>query len=331
MPENLQVLLAARPKGAVGPECFALREAPLPEPAHGEVLVRHRFLSLDPYMRGRMDDVRSYSPPVALGAVMEGQSVGQVVADAAGFRAGEWVLGGRGWQLYSAVPAAGLSRIDAEAAPPSAYLGVLGMPGTTAWVGVTKILGVKPGETFCVSAASGAVGQVAGQLAKRIGARAVGIAGGAGKCRHVVEALGFDACCDHRDAALAQHLAEACPDGVDAAFENTGAAPLHAVWPLLNEFARVAFCGMVGETSADPRPPGPSLVQVVRKRLRLEGFIVYDHPREFAAWRKLGAGLLARGELAWREDVTQGLERAPEAFRAMLAGRNFGKTVVALG
>ena len=326
---NLRVTLRARPEGAPGREHFAVAEAPPPEPAPGEVLVRHRFLSLDPYMRGRMDAARSYSAPVEVGAVMEGQSVGQVVSSTVpGWTAGEWVLGGRGWQRFSAVPAAALVRIDADAAPPSAWLGVLGMPGTTAWVGTTAIAPVRPGETFVVSAASGAVGSVAGQVARQMGARVVGIAGGAEKCAFVTGELDFDACVDHRAGSFPEALAEACPDGVDAYFENVGGAVQRAVWPLLNDFARVAMCGMVAEYNARPPAPGPNLMQVVRKRLNLRGFIVSDHPRAFAEWRATGARWLREGRLRYREDVVQGLEKAPDAFAGLLEGRNFGKLVV---
>ncbi len=326
---NLRVTLRARPEGAPNRDHFAVAEAPPPEPAPGEVLVRNRFLSLDPYMRGRMDAAKSYAAPVEIGAVMEGQSVGQVVsATVPGWRAGEWVLGGRGWQRFSAVPAAALVRIDADAAPPSAWLGVLGMPGTTAWVGTTIVAPVRPGETFVVSAASGAVGSVAGQIARQMGARVVGIAGGAEKCAHVAGELDFDACVDRRAGDLAGALAEACPDGVDVYFENVGGAVQRAVWPLLNEFGRVAMCGMVAEYNARPPAPGPSLMQVVRKRLSLRGFIVNDHPRAFAEWRAVGARWLREGRLRHREDVVRGLENAPEAFAGMLEGRNFGKLVV---
>lgn len=225
---NRQFLLAERPKGEPTDATLKLTETPVPTPGPGQMLLRTEYLSLDPYMRGRMNDVKSYAPPVALGAVMEGQSVGQVVSGP-GFEPGTWVLGGRGWQHYCSVPPHLLVPVDAEAAPPSAYLGVLGMPGTTAWVGCTEIAPVKPGETFVVAAASGAVGAVAGQIARRMGARVVGIAGGAEKCAYVRDELGFDACVDHRGEDLPAALAEACPRGIDVYFENVGGAVQRAV------------------------------------------------------------------------------------------------------
>ncbi len=325
---NLRVLLAARPGGAATAEHFRIVEEPPPAPRPGEALLRHRFLSLDPYMRGRMNDAKSYAAPVAVGDVMEGQSVAQVVDDPTGrFRAGEWVLGGKGWQRFSAVPVHLLQPIDPDAAPPSAHLGVLGMPGTTAWAGVTEIATPKPGETFVVSAASGAVGSVAGQIARRMGARVVGIAGGAEKCAFVRDELRFDDCVDHRAPDFADRLAAALPNGVDSYFENVGGAVQAAIWPLLNDFARIAFCGMVAEYQGDTRP-GPNLAAVIRKRLTLRGFIVYDFPRAAPTWRATGAAWLRDGTLRYREDLTRGLENAPDAFLGLLAGRNFGKAVV---
>ncbi|MHB0705971.1 NADP-dependent oxidoreductase [Roseomonas mucosa] len=326
---NPLIRLARRPTGIPTTEDLVYEEAPVPQPAPGEVLVRNRFLSLDPYMRGRMNDVKSYAPPVALGAVMEGQSVGQVVSGP-GFEPGTWVLGGRGWQHYCSVPPHLLVPVDAEAAPPSAYLGVLGMPGTTAWVGCTEIAPVKPGETFVVAAASGAVGAVAGQIARRMGARVVGIAGGAEKCAYVRDELGFDACVDHRGEDLPAALAEACPRGIDVYFENVGGAVQRAVWPLLNPFARVAMCGMVAEYNDGTPAPGLNLMSAVRNKLSIRGFIVGDHPRQFPVWRETGARWLREGVLTYREDVVHGLRNAPRAFAGLLSGKNFGKLVVAL-
>ncbi|UFN49879.1 NADP-dependent oxidoreductase [Roseomonas sp. OT10] len=328
---NLQIRLARRPEGAPQPGDFSLVETAPPDMAPGEVLVRHRYLSLDPYMRGRMDDAKSYAAAVGLGEVMQGQSVGQVVASTVpGFAPGDWVLGGQGWQRLSAVPAGGLLKLDPEAAPLTAWLGVLGMPGTTAWVGTTRIAVPRPGETFVVSAASGAVGSVAGQIAKRMGARVVGIAGGPEKCAFVTDTLGFDDGVDHRAEDFPARLAAACPEGIDVYFENVGGAVQHAVWPLLRDFGRVAFCGMVAEYNTRPPAPGPSLMQVVRKRLSLRGFIVMDHPDAFAEWRRTGARWLREGALQYREDVVQGLEKAPDAFLGLLGGKNFGKLIVAI-
>ena len=329
MPEsNLRILLAARPEGAATLDHFRAVEEPRPAPRPGEALLRHRYLSLDPYMRGRMNATKSYAKPVEVGGVMEGQSVAQVVEDPTGrFRPGDWVLGGQGWQRFSAVPVGGLHRLNPDAAPLTTHLGVLGMPGTTAWAGCTEIARPAPGETFVVSAASGAVGAVAGQIARRMGARAVGVAGGPEKCAYVRDELGFDDCVDHRAPDFPDRLAAACPNGIDAYFENVGGAVQRAVWPLLNDFARIAFCGMVAEYQGDAAP-GPNLGPVVRKRLNLRGFIVSDFPRAFPTWRATGAAWLRDGTLRYREDVTRGLENAPAAFLGLLAGGNFGKAVV---
>jgi hypothetical protein len=327
---NLQVLLRRRPQGEPTPDDFEIREAPAPEPAEGEVLVRARFLSLDPYMRGRMSDAKSYAKPVEIGAVMEGQTVGEVAASRApGFAPGDAVLGGFGWQRFSAVPAARLFKVDPDEAPLSASLGVLGMPGLTAWVGLEDIGQPKTGETVVVSAASGAVGQVVGQIAKLRGCRVVGIAGGEAKCAFVTGELGFDACVDHRGGDLKARLDAACPDGVDVYWENVGGAVQAAVFPRLNDFARMVMCGMIAEyNDASPRP-GPNLMACVRKRLRIQGFIVSD-----GGWQRYGRfraemlGWMRDGRMKWREDVVDGLRAAPQAFIGLLKGANFGKLVV---
>lgn len=337
MPGNLQILLARRPKGAPVAEDFRLVDAAIPEPAEGEVLVRHRFLSLDPYQRGRMDDAKSYAKPVELGAVMECGAVGQVAASRdARFKEGDWVLGGYGWQTFSARPGKTLVKLDPAEAPPSTALGVLGMPGLTAWVGLEDIGEPKEGETVVVSAASGAVGQVVGQLAKIRGARVVGIAGGRAKCDFVTGTLGFDAAVDHRGDLDAQ-LDAACPDGVDVYWENVGGAVQAAVFPRFRDFGRMVMCGMIAQyntatgAAASGAPAGPNLGPVVRKRLRIQGFIVSD-----SGWKRYGrfrAEMLDHmeaGRMVWREDVVKGLEAAPAAFIGMLEGRNFGKQVVAL-
>ncbi len=333
---NLRILLARRPQGAPVAADFTIEEAAPPVPQDGEVLVRHRFLSLDPYMRGRMSDAKSYARPVAIGAVMEGACVGHVVQSRSpGFAPGDAVLGGFGWQRFSAVPAARLIRLDEAEAPLSANLGVLGMPGLTAWTGLTDIGRPKPGETVVVSAASGAVGQVAGQIAQRRGARVVGIAGGAAKCAFVTGTLGFDACLDHR-GDLAAQLDAACPDGIDVYWENVGGAVQAAVFPRLRDFGRMVMCGMIAQYNEAPgadaagAPAGPNLGPVVRKRLHIQGFIVSDTgwPR-YATFRQDMLGWIRDG-LVWREDVVQGLARAPEAFIGLLTGQNFGKLVVAI-
>ncbi|HMD65962.1 MAG TPA: NADP-dependent oxidoreductase [Stellaceae bacterium] len=329
---NRQVLLKRRPTGSPTLADFAITDAPLPDPAEGEALVRGIYLSLDPYMRGRISGVRSYARPVEVGAVMEGGVVGEVVRSRdPAFREGDYVLGGYGWQLYSAVPGKALLKLDAAEAPLSTSLGVLGMPGLSAYVGLSEIGRPQRGETVVISAASGAVGAVAGQLAKRAGTRVVGVAGGTDKCRYVEAELGFDACIDHRSADLGAALDRACPKGIDVYWENVGGPVQQAVFPRLNDFGRMVMCGMVSEyNDLEPRP-GPNLVSAVRRRLRIQGFIVSDQWQRFGEYRAMAAPLLKSGELKYREDIVDGLDRAPEAFIGLLQGRNFGKLVVRLG
>jgi NADPH-dependent curcumin reductase len=326
---NLQVLLRRRPRGEPVAEDFEIVETPVPQPGPGEVLVRARYLSLDPYMRGRMSDAKSYSAPVEIGAVMEGQTAGEVVAsDAPGFAPGDTVLGGFGWQRFSVVQPGRLFRIDPTEAPLSASLGVLGMPGLTAWVGLEDIGQPKAGETVVVSAASGAVGQVVGQIARIRGCKVVGIAGGAQKCGFVTEVLGFDACIDHR-GDLAAQLDRHCPQGIDVYWENVGGAVQRAVFPRLNDHARMVMCGMIAEYNDTEARPGPNLMAAVRKRLRIQGFIVSDSgwPR-YPQFRREMLGWMQAGRMAWREDVVAGLRQAPEAFIGLLKGSNFGKLVI---
>jgi len=328
---NRQVLLRQRPAGVPTPADFEIAEAPLPEPREGEVLVRGIFLSLDPYMRGRISGQRSYARPVEVGAVMEGRVVGKVAHSRdPNFREGDYVLGGFGWQLYSAVPASALLRLDPVEAPLSTALGVLGMPGFTAFVGLDEIGKPQRDETVVVSAASGAVGAVVGQLAKREGARVIGIAGGPDKCRYVETELGFDACIDHRSADLADVLDRACPNGIDVYWENVGGAVQQAVFPRLNDFGRIVMCGMVAEYNDTEPRPGPNLMGAVRKRLRIQGFIVSDRWQRFGEYRAMAAPLVRKGELKYREDIVEGLDRAPEAFIGLLQGRNFGKLLIKL-
>src|SRR6202045_3307069 len=329
---NRQVLLKRRPTGVPTPADFEIADAPLPDPGAGEGLGPGIYLSLDPYMRGRISGVRSYAKPTEIGAVIEGRVVGAVARSRdPAFREGDYVLGGYGWQLYSAVPGQGLLKLDPSEAPLSTALGVLGIPGLTAFVGLSEIGRPQRGETVVVSAASGAVGAVAGQLAKRAGARVVGIAGGADKCRYVEGELGFDACINHRSADLEAALGRACPKGIDVYWENVGGAVQQAVFPRLNDFGRMVMCGMVAEyNDIEPRP-GPNLTSAVRRRLRIQGFIVSDQWQRFAEYRALAAPLVKRGELKYREDIIDGLDRAPEAFIGLLQGRNFGKLVVKLG
>jgi NADPH-dependent curcumin reductase len=333
MPEtNRQVLLNRRPNGMPVPEDFAIVDAAVPEPGEGQVLLRGIYLSLDPYMRGRISGQQSYARPTGIGEVIEGRVVGQVArSHHPGFREGDFAAGGFGWQTHSAVDGATLQKLDPAAAPISTALGILGMPGLTAYVGLRTIGLPKAGETVVISAASGAVGAVAGQLAKREGCRVVGIAGGADKCRYVTDELGFDACLDHRSANLAGALDAACPKGIDVYFENVGGAVQAAVYPRLNDHARMIMCGMIAEyNDATPRP-GPSLVAAVRKRLRIQGFIVSDHAALRPDYLALAAPLVKSGAIKYREDIVDGIDNAPAAFIGLLQGRNFGKLLVRLG
>jgi NADPH-dependent curcumin reductase len=328
---NRRVLLRQRPNGVPSTADFLIVEAPIPDPADGEVLVRGIYLSLDPYMRGRISATRSYAKPVEPGDVMEGRVVGRVERSRdPAFRDGDYVVGGYGWQLYSAVPGAGLVKLDPAEAPLSTALGILGMPGLTAYVGLAEIGRPQPGETVVVSAASGAVGAVVGQLAKRLGAHVVGIAGGADKCRFVERELGFNAALDHRAPGLGAALDRACPNGIDVYFENVGGAVQQAVFPRLNDFARMVMCGMVAEYNDTEPRPGPNLTAAVRKRLKIQGFIVSDQWQRWGEYRAMAAPLVRSGALKYREDIVDGLDRAPEAFIGLLQGKNFGKLLVRL-
>ena len=326
------VVLKRRPSGEPGRQDFELREDAVPAPAPGEVVTRTIWLSIDPYMRGRLREQQTYAVAIGIGDVMTGETVGEVVASGdPRFAPGDVVVGPRGWQTHCVAKADAVVKLPRDAAPLSAYLGVLGMPGATAYRGVSEILQPKPGETVVVSAASGAVGSIAGQLAKRAGARVVGIAGGAEKCLFVQDSLGFDDCVDHRSIDLRAELAAACPNGIDGYFENVGGEVQAAVFDLLNPFARVAMCGMVSQYNEAVFPPGPNLGFVVGKRVLIQGFIVSDKPEKLAEWRTLAAPWVADGSLVYREDAHDGLENAPEALAAILQGRNFGKLLVRVG
>ena len=334
---NRQWLLVSRPQGEASVDNFRLIERPLPELQDAQVLVRHHYLSLDPYMRGRMNDAKSYAAPQPLNEVMVGGTAGEVVASrSAGFSAGDFVLTFGGWQEYSVVADAQrgvLRKVDTSRIPLAAYLGVVGMPGVTAWYGLTQIIVPKQGETVVVSAASGAVGGVVGQLAKARGCRVVGIAGGPEKCSYVERELGFDACVDykaHRDLkALAAALKAACPAGIDGVFENVGGVNLDAVMLRTNAFARIAVCGMISGYDGTPIPmANPSLILI--NRLKVQGFIVSEHMELWPqALKELGA-MVAAGQLKYRESVAHGIAAAPEAFLGVLKGRNFGKQLVKL-
>ena len=337
---NRQIVLASRPQGEAGVDNFRLVETALPGPdelADGQVLVRHHFLSLDPYMRGRMNDSRSYAQPQPLDEVMIGGTAGEVIASRnPHFAVGDAVVGMGGWQEHALVDATQrgvLQKVDIRQVPLSAYLGAVGMPGVTAWYGLVKIIDPQPGQTITVSAASGAVGSAVGQLAKARGCRVVGLAGGAEKCAHVVDELGFDVCIDYRQhpdlKSMSAALKAACPAGIDGHFENVGGLILDAVMLRANAFSRVAMCGMIAGYDGQPLPmANPALILV--NRMKIEGFIVSEH---MAVWpealRELGAGV-ATGTLKYRESIAQGLEHAPEAFIGLLKGRNFGKQLVKL-
>ena len=326
---NRQILLKSRPEGSPNLDNFELVEKPIPTPGEGEVLMRTLYLSLDPYMRGRMSAAKSYAKPAAVGEPMVGATVGEIVSSRnPRFAVGDIVLGYGGWQQYALSSGGGLRKLDPAAAPVSTALGVLGMPGMTAYVGLTEIGQPKSGETVVVAAASGAVGSVVGQLAKINGARAIGIAGGYDKCRFVVDELGFDACVDHREPHFARRLEAACPSGIDVYFENVGGAVQHTVWPLLNDFARVPVCGLIAQYSATSPMPGPDMFSVLRKRLLLRGFIVSDFAAKQGDFLRDVGEWVRAGRIKYREDVVDGLEQAPSAFLGLLQGKNFGKLLV---
>jgi NADPH-dependent curcumin reductase CurA len=331
-----RIVLAARPEGAVAPEHFRLEERPVPQPADGQVLVRNHFLSLDPYMRGRMNDSRSYAVPQALDETMIGATIGAVVASHhPKFAVGDIVVGMYGWSEYGCSDGAGLMKVDTTHVPESAYLGAAGMPGMTAWYGLNRIIEPKAGETLVVSAASGAVGSVVGQLARLAGCRTVGIAGGREKCDYVVGELGFDACVDYKAAAdraaLDAAVRAATPDGVDGYFENVGGAVMNAVLARVNPFARVAVCGLIsGYDDAGGADPIENPAQFLVARFKMQGFIVSDHLPLWPQGLKELATLIATGRLKYRETIADGLAAAPEAFIGLLKGRNFGKQLVRL-
>ena len=326
------VVLRNRPTAEPDVSDFEIIEDAIPIPGPGEVVTRAIFLSIDPYQRGRIADRKSYAPPVQIGEVMTGETIGEVVASGdPAFKPGDIASGARGWQSHTLSQASSLVKHDRGGVPLGAYLGVLGMPGTTAYSGMKDIGQVKAGETVVISAASGAVGSVAGQLAKRAGARVIGIAGGPDKCLWVQEELGFDACIDHRSADLAAQLVDACPNGIDVYFENVGGYVQESVWPLLNPFGRMIMCGMVAQYNDPAPPPGPNLGTVVGRRLRIEGLIVSDKPERFAEWRALAGPWVKDGSLHYRETVIDGLENAAEAFCMLLQGGNFGKMLVRIG
>jgi len=325
---NLQIRLKSRPEGAPSAANFEAVDAPMPAIGDGGVLRKTKFLSLDPYMRGRMSDAPSYAAPVEVGATMCGHTVSEVVESRnAAFRAGDFVLGYDGWQQYGVSEGKELRKLD-PSIPVSTALGVLGMPGMTAFVGLMDIGKPKAGETVVVSAASGAVGSVVGQLAKAKGCRAVGIAGSAEKCRYVVEELGFDACINYKKDDLKDALKAACPDRIDIYFENVGGAVLAAVLKQLNRGARIPLCGLISEYNATENLGGPNLRPLLVNRATITGFIVSDHVDRGPAFLQEVTPLVKAGRIKYREDVVNGLDNAPSAFMGLLEGKNFGKLIV---
>jgi len=329
-----RIVLASRPKGRVTPDNFRLERVPVPEPRPGQLRVRNHYLSLDPYMRGRMEDMKSYAAPQKLDETMIGTTVGIVeVSNHPGFAAGDAVVGLLGWQEYGLSDGTQLMKIDTRAVPMSAYLGAVGMPGVTAWYGLNHICEPKPGQTVLVSAASGAVGGVVGQLAKHTGCRTIGIAGGPEKCSYAVSELGFDACIDHREhgdlESMTRALRAAAHEGVDALFENVGGVCLDAALACMNPFGRIALCGLIaGYGGEDIAIHNVRALLVMR--LKVQGFIVSEHMDAWPqALAELGRGV-ATGRIRYRESVAEGLAAAPEAFIGLLAGRNFGKQLVKL-
>ncbi|MBV1702072.1 MAG: NADP-dependent oxidoreductase [Hyphomicrobiales bacterium] len=331
MLENQRIVLASRPTGAAGPENFRLENVTLGEPGEGQVLVRHHYLSLDPYMRGRMNDSRSYAAAQKLDDVMIGGTVGEVIASHnPRFAKGDYVVGMGGWQNFALSDGKDLQKISTSGLPIQAYLGPVGMPGVTAWYGLNKIIAPKAGETVLVSAATGAVGSVVGQLARLAGARAVGIAGGPAKCQYAVSQLGYDACVDHRAPDFADALKRALPSGIDGLFENVGGLPLQLAFRRLNPFARIAVCGLVASRYDGTASAIPDISPILTMRVKMEGFIVSEH---LDIWpQALGelAAHIGAGRIKYRETIAQGLEAAPAAFFGMLKGENFGKQLVKL-
>lgn len=326
---NRQIRLSSRPDGMPTASNFELVIAEVPPVPDGGVLRKTIYLSLDPYMRGRMSDAKSYAASVALGDVMCGHTVSQVVESRnPQFPAGSIVAGYDGWQEFAASDGTDIRAIDPKAAPIRTAISVLGMPGMTAYVGLLDIAQMKPGDTVVVSAASGAVGSVVGQLAKIKGGRAVGIAGSVDKCRYVVDELGFDACINYKTDDLVPALTAACPDGIDVDFENVGGEVLAAILRVLNRGARIALCGMISEYNATAPTGGPSLRSLLVNRAMIKGFIVSDHFDRFAAFLHECTPLVASGRLKHREDIVQGLEQAPSALIGLFEGRNFGKLIV---
>ncbi len=329
--KNMQVLLNSRPIGWVKESDFRIAETEIPKPGANQVLMRNHYLSLDPYMRGRMNDAKSYSAPVPLGGVMEGEAVGEVVeSNNAKFKVGDWVTCRVGWQQYGLSDGTGMRKVDPKLVPLTTNLGVVGMPGVTAWVGLLDIGMPKPGETVVVAAATGAVGGVVGQIAKLKGCRAVGIAGGKKKCDFAVQELGFDACVDYRAGKLHDDLGAAAPKGIDVYFENVGGEILDTVLRHMNPFSRIPLCGLISQYNATDPYGVKNIHALLVNRIKLQGFIVSDRMERWPIALKELAGWVNDGKLKYRETITDGLENAPKAFIGLLKGENFGKQLVKL-
>ena len=333
--KNLQIRLASRPSGEPSLENFKLVESEVPDLQPGQMLLRAIYLSLDPYMRGRMNAGKSYAPPVEIGEVMEGRTVARVVAsNHADYQPGNIVFNpAHGWQEYALSAGKGTRKIDPSVGPLSYALGVLGMPGLTAYTGLANIGRPQPGETLVVAAASGAVGSVVGQIGRIRGCRVIGIAGGAAKCRYVTDELGIDHCLDHREPNLAERLQATCPTGIDVYFENVGGHVFEAVLPLLNNFARVPVCGLIAHYNATELPPGPDRLpllmrQILMKRLTFRGFIVGDFASQLPQFMDEMSQWLRAGQIKYKEDITAGLENAPRELIGLLRGENFGKKII---
>ncbi|WP_288843282.1 NADP-dependent oxidoreductase [uncultured Deefgea sp.] len=335
MHTNRQIVLNSRPVGAPTPADFRLIESAIPTPAAGEILLRTTHLSLDPYMRGRMSDAPSYAPPVALNDVMVGGTIARVEAsNNPQFKVGDVVLSYSGWQDYAISNGEGVNVLPADMAQPSLALGVLGMPGFTAYMGLLDIGQPKAGDTVVVAAASGAVGAIVGQIAKINGCRVIGIAGGKDKCDYVTNDLGFDVCIDRKDADFAAQLAAACPSGIDVYFESVGGAVFDAVLPLLNVGARIPVCGLIAHYNDQQLPAGPDRLgllmgTLLKKRIKMQGFIIFDdYGHRYGEFFSAMSQWLSDGKIKFKEDLVQGLENTPEAFMGLLEGKNFGKLVV---
>jgi len=332
---NRRIVLASRPVGAPVAENFRLESDSIPTPSEGEILLRSVYLSLDPYMRGRMSDAKSYADPVAIDESMVGGTVCQVIESKhPKFDQGEWVLAFTGWQDYGLSNGEGLIKMGTNPAHPSYALGVMGMPGFTAYMGLLDIGQPKQGDTLVVAAATGAVGSMVGQIGKLKGCRVIGVAGGEEKCRYAVEQLGFDQCIDHKAEDFAEQLAAACDNGIDIYYENVGGKVFDAVMPLLNTGARIPLCGLISQYNATALPEGPDrmsmlMAQLLIKRIKMQGFIIFDdYAHRYGEFAAEMSKWLAEGKIHYREHLVEGLENAPEAFIGLLEGKNFGKLVI---